>query len=166
MRTPLVGLVAVVVIVAAACGGGGAAEDESTTDDSPSGEVVASTTIADTAAEQPEDSAGSSSQGEDVPAVPLSNLIPAIDALGPRGADEIPTQLPEPMCPGWDQMEGLSPAETATRTFAGDLNLGPYMTIGLFDFPSGEADAYLDAHIEGAAGPCAQYDTFAAQGAV
>lgn len=150
-------------LVAAGCGGNSGTESSSNSESTVE-ESSADSTAEEPATEETEEQATEAPATTAAPAVPLSRLLPDIDNLGPRAAAEIPTALPEPMCPGWNQLDGLSFVDTATRTFAGDPVQGPFMTIGIFEFGDGQAEAYLDAHIEGAAGPCGQYETVNAQG--
>lgn len=147
-------LVVVLALLGAGCGAGSddAAEDSGAETEPTASEFTAPATTAPvpTPTSTPEPSLGS--------------LLPSFDSLGTAPVTEVDPVSIDAMCPGWDQFEGLTVTQVATRTFRNDPVLGPFMTVGLLDLGEAEADALLDAYVAGTTGPCAAYQTTGATG--
>jgi len=89
--------------------------------------------------------------------VPIDGLVPDVSELAMVAVEEAPPFPIAQMCPTFDQFSAASPADTVLRTFQADPVFGPFTTLGFLEFAAGEADAFLDAYIEGASGPCAEF---------
>ena len=99
--------------------------------------------------------------------VPAENLLPGLAQIGSPylGHETEASARPAAQCPGWDQFADAEPIDEAYRTFGGVQNWAPILQVGILDFPDPDrADAFLDAYIEGANGPCASFSTTTAQG--
>jgi len=101
------------------------------------------------------------------PEIVLPGPVDAIFDLLPEGSDLsegfINTDVgdpPAPQCPDWNNLDGLSPISITARSYTGASGFDPGSSMVIFEFPNPEeANAFLDSYLDGAAGPCAEYDT-------
>ena len=93
-------------------------------------------------------------------------VIPGLEEIGSAVLTaEATASDVAPQCPDWQPLKDLSPISISTRSLVGPSEFGPFMSITIYDMAEGEADLLIDAYLEGAAGPCAEYKDTAASGA-
>ncbi len=94
------------------------------------------------------------------PDAAIEALLPDGSAISPGFIDQAVGTPPADQCPDWSNHEGLSPISITARSFSGATGFDPAGSMVIYEFPNAdEANALLDSYLDGAAGPCAEYDT-------